>query len=47
MYRFLLTLIPLLVVAATNVNNISDEKVKRYIETVRKQRAKSDIDLAA
>ena len=44
---FLLTLIPLLVVAATNVNNISDEKVKRYIETVRKQRAKSDIDLAA
>ena len=44
---FLITLYPLLATAATNVQNLSDERLRRYIVTVRKQRAKGDIDMTA
>ena len=44
---FYFTLYPLVNVAATNINNLSDERLRRYIDTVRKRRAKGDIDVAA
>ena len=44
---FVATLYPLLATAAINVNNVADERLRRYIDTVRKQHAKGDIDMAA
>ena len=43
---FYFTLYPLVNVAATSVHNLSDARLQRYIDTVRKQHAKRDIDLA-
>ena len=44
---FYFTLYPLVNVAATSVDNLADGRLQRYIDTVRKRRAKGDIDLAA
>ena len=43
---FYATLYPLVNVGAINVNNLKDARLQRYIETVREQHAKGDIDLA-